>query len=119
MLSDRGYFSGIFGKWHLGDTEGRYPTDQGFDEWIGIPRSSDRAFWRDSNSFQPDSHPNLKFTHVMSSVKGKKPIELEIFDRRKRALIDREITDNALDFIERHVVRRKPFFAFVSYTQTH
>ena len=44
MLSDHGYTTGIFGKWHLGDTEGRYPTDQGFDEWNGIPRSSDRAF---------------------------------------------------------------------------
>ena len=30
MLSDSGYATGIFGKWHLGDTEGRYPTDQGF-----------------------------------------------------------------------------------------
>ena len=51
MLSDNGYATGIFGKWHLGDTKGRYPTDQGFDEWNGIPRSSDRAFWPDSNSF--------------------------------------------------------------------
>ena len=41
MLSDSGYATGMFGKWHLGDTEGRYPTDQGFDEWYGIPRSSD------------------------------------------------------------------------------
>ena len=32
MLSDSGYATGIFGKWHLGDTEGRLPTDQGFDE---------------------------------------------------------------------------------------
>ena len=67
MLSDSGYATGIFGKWHLGDTEGRYPTDQGFDEWIGIPRSSDRAFWPDSNSFTPGSHPKAVFTHVMSA----------------------------------------------------
>ena len=46
MLSDTGYATGMFGKWHLGDTEGRFPTDQGFDEWYGIPNSSDRAFWR-------------------------------------------------------------------------
>ena len=43
MLSDAGYATGMFGKWHLGDTEGRYPTDQGFDEWNGIPRSSDQS----------------------------------------------------------------------------
>jgi arylsulfatase A-like enzyme len=33
MLSESGYATGMFGKWHLGDTEGRFPTDQGFDEW--------------------------------------------------------------------------------------
>ena len=59
MLSDSGYATGIFGKWHLGDTEGRYPTDQGFDEWIGIPRSSDRAFWPDSNSFADRQPPRV------------------------------------------------------------
>jgi arylsulfatase A-like enzyme len=31
MLSDAGYATGAFGKWHLGHTEGRLPTDQGFD----------------------------------------------------------------------------------------
>ena len=29
MLSDKGYSTAMFGKWHLGHTEGRFPTDQG------------------------------------------------------------------------------------------
>ena len=119
MLSNEGYATGIFGKWHLGDTEGRYPTDQGFDEWNGIPRSSDRAFWPDSNSFAPDSHPDVDFTHVMSSFRGQKPKELEIFDRAKRATIDRDITDHAIDFIKRKASSNQPFFAYLPYTQTH
>jgi arylsulfatase len=44
MLSDAGYATGAFGKWHLGHTEGRFPTDQGFDEWYGIPNSPTRRF---------------------------------------------------------------------------
>ena len=119
MLSDSGYATGIFGKWHLGDTEGRYPTDQGFDEWIGLPRSSDRAFWPDSNSFTPDSHPDAVFTHVMSAKRGEKPKKLEVFGRKKRATIDREITDQAIDFITRKVKADQPFFAYLPYTQTH
>ena len=119
LLEQHGYVSGIFGKWHLGDTEGRFPTDQGFDEWIGIPRSSDRAFWPDSNSFQPDAHPDIRFTYVMSSRKGEKPKDIEVFDRAKRTVMDREITDNTLDFIERQAASQQPFFAFVTYTQTH
>ena len=45
MLADQGYATGIFGKWHLGHTPGRFPTDQGFDEWYGIPNSTDEAYW--------------------------------------------------------------------------
>ncbi len=119
LLSDAGYATGIFGKWHLGDTEGRFPTDQGFDEWIGLPRSSDRAFWPDSNSFQPNRGPSAKFTHVMSASKGEQPVEGAVYDRAKRAIIDREITDQAIDFMTRMSGEGKPFFAYLPYTQTH
>lgn len=119
MLSDSGYATGMFGKWHLGDTEGRFPTDQGFDEWIGLPRSSDRAFWPDSNSFTPGSHPSAVFTHVMSAKRGETPKELAVFDRAKRKIIDREITDQAIDFIKRKAKAKQPFFAYLPYTQTH
>ncbi len=117
MLSDAGYATGIFGKWHLGDTEGRYPTDQGFDEWYGIPRSSDRAFWPDSSSYQADA--GARFSYVMSGKRGEKPRELEVYGRAKRATIDREFTDHAIDFVKRNAKGSQPFFAFVPYTQTH
>ena len=117
MLSDAGYTTSLFGKWHLGDTEGRYPTDQGFDEWIGIPRSSDRAFWPDSNSFDPES--GAEFTYVMSSKRGETPVELDVFGREKRKTMDREITDQAIDFIRRKADGDQPFFTFLAYTQTH
>ena len=119
MLSDSGYATGMFGKWHLGDTEGRYPTDQGFDEWYGIPHSSDRAFWPDSDSFQKGAHPDAVFTHVMSSKRGQKPKELDVYDRAKRTTIDREITNHAIDFIKRKAKANQPFFAYLPYTQTH
>jgi len=119
LLSNAGYETAIFGKWHLGDTEGRFPTDQGFDEWIGIPRSSDRAFWPDSNSFTPDSHPDAVFTHVMTAKRGETPKELEVYGREKRKTIDREITDQAIDFVKRKAATEQPFFVFLSYTQTH
>ena len=119
MLSDAGYATGIFGKWHLGDTEGRYPTDQGFDEWYGIPRSSDRAYWPDSTIFEAGTHPSAVFTYVMSGKRGGKPRQGQVYDRAKRATIDREITDHAIDFIERNAKAGRPFFAYLPCTQTH
>jgi arylsulfatase len=117
LLSDAGYATGLFGKWHLGDTPGRFPVDQGFDEWWGIPRSSDRAYWPDSASYQPDAGASLM--HVMTAKRGEKPRELEVYGRQKRATMDREITDHALDFIQRKANKDQPFFVFIPYTQTH
>jgi len=119
MLSDSGYATGIFGKWHLGDTEGRLPTDQGFDEWYGIPRSSDRAFWPDSTIFEEGVHPSAVFTHVMTGKRGQEPKQGEVYGRAKRTTIDREITDHAIDFIKRKAKAGQPFFAYLPYTQTH
>jgi len=117
MLSDSGYATGMFGKWHLGDAEGRYPTDQGFDEWYGIPNSSDQAFWPDSDSFQNDA--GVEFTRIMTAKRNQKPKKHDVYDRARRATIDREITDHAIDFIKRKARAKQPFFAYLPYTQTH
>ncbi|MEK7200015.1 MAG: sulfatase-like hydrolase/transferase, partial [Bacteroidota bacterium] len=41
MLKTKGYATGIIGKWHLGQLPEFLPTHQGFDDWFGIPYSSD------------------------------------------------------------------------------
>jgi arylsulfatase A-like enzyme len=45
LLSGQGYATGMWGKWHLGSAEARLPTNRGFDEWYGIPRTYDEAMW--------------------------------------------------------------------------
>jgi arylsulfatase A-like enzyme len=37
VLSEAGYATGFFGKWHLGDVEESYATNQGFDEALWTP----------------------------------------------------------------------------------
>jgi len=55
----------------------------------------------------------------MSSKRGETPVELDVFDRAKRKTMDREITDQAIDFINRKAEGDQPFFTFLAYTQTH
>ena len=43
LLSAQGYTTGMWGKWHLGSAEARLPSNRGFDEWYGIPRTYDEA----------------------------------------------------------------------------
>jgi arylsulfatase len=55
----------------------------------------------------------------MISTRNQKPKKHEVYGRVKRATIDREITDYALEFIARKAETKKPFFAYLPYTQTH
>jgi arylsulfatase A-like enzyme len=43
VLKNRGYATGGFGKWHLGDYGGYLPTAHGFDTWFGSYYSNDMA----------------------------------------------------------------------------
>lgn len=54
MLSKEGYATAHYGKWHLGDIEGRMPTDQGFDEWYGIPNTTDESLNELGIDFDPE-----------------------------------------------------------------
>jgi arylsulfatase A-like enzyme len=119
MLSDAGYATGAFGKWHLGHTEGRFPTDQGFDEWYGIPNSSDESFWPDNPRFRPNSTPYVRPEYVMEGHKGEAPKNVHIYNLEERRLIDTELTKRAIDFMGRQTQAKKPFFAYIPYTQVH
>ena len=52
-LSASGYATGAFGKWHLGSSQGRLPNAQGFDEWYGIPRTTDESMFPRSPARKP------------------------------------------------------------------
>jgi arylsulfatase A-like enzyme len=119
MLKDAGYATGMFGKWHLGDSEGRYPTDQGFDEWWGIPNSSDESFWPDNDLYIEGITPQVKYEYVMEAKSGETPKQVKVYDSQQRRMMDREVTDEAKDFIKRKANKDEPFFCFIPYTQTH
>jgi arylsulfatase len=116
MLSDAGYATGMFGKWHLGHTEGRFPTDQGFDEWYGIPNSSDEAAWEALDGY---AESGVEGTYIYEGKKGSAPQRVMDYDLEQRALIDLELTERSIDFMRRQVEADRPFFLYVPYTQTH
>ncbi|HEY7060766.1 MAG TPA: sulfatase-like hydrolase/transferase [Chloroflexota bacterium] len=51
-LSDAGYATGMWGKWHLGsDPEHRSPVEFGFDEAVWCPRTADEVLWTMQSDF--------------------------------------------------------------------
>jgi arylsulfatase A-like enzyme len=116
LLSAQGYATAHYGKWHLGDSEGRYPTDQGFDEWYGIPNSSDEAMWAQHKDFDPKV---AHLEHLMEGRKGEQSRKLKVYDLVERRKIDTELAARTIDFMKRSTQADRPFFAYVPITQPH
>jgi arylsulfatase len=114
-LSDAGYATAMYGKWHLGDKEGRYPKDKGFDEWYGIPRTTNESMFVDAVGFDPSV---VDLPYVMEGRKGSPAEKRELYDLEMRRRIDAELTRRSCDFIERNAGQR-PYFLYVSLTQLH
>jgi arylsulfatase A-like enzyme len=116
ILKDAGYATGMFGKWHLGDREGRYPHQRGFDEWYGIPRTTNETMFTASPGFDPSV---VKVPAVMEGVSGLAAREIASYDLAKRRLIDSEIVDKTIDFMRRNQAKNQGFFAYVPLTHLH
>ncbi|SFL23498.1 sulfatase-like hydrolase/transferase [Shimia haliotis] len=66
MLKDVGYETAMYGKWHLGWSEGRYPSSQGFDEFYAI-ETTDVTVWPTLTGYaEADMEENV----VMQGVAG-------------------------------------------------
>ncbi|MCZ6862819.1 MAG: arylsulfatase [Alphaproteobacteria bacterium] len=117
LFSGRGYATANFGKWHLGDTPGRFPTDQGFDEWYGIANTTDESMYTAQYGYDSKA-TNLK-PFIVEAKKGQKPQRVAKFDVPARRRIDAELTRRAINFMRRQVRAKKPFFLLVTFTQPH
>jgi arylsulfatase len=116
LLSGVGYSTGHFGKWHLGSEQGRLPNDQGFDEWYGIPRTTDEVF---TPSQPAGKAAGVEVEHVMEGKKSEKSRELQVYDLEQRRLIEAEIARRTIDFMRRSAQVGKPFYAYVPFTLVH
>jgi hypothetical protein len=97
-LQSIGYATGLFGKWHLGGDrpETRNPSQQLFDEYYGIPRTSNEA---QTTIAQGQTAKNTSF--VWEGRTGSPPRNVKPFDLETRRTIDRESAEKAIAFMER------------------
>jgi len=116
ILGDAGYATAMYGKWHLGDSTGRFPTDQGFDEWYGIPNTTDESLYEGGFEFDPK---HVALPQILDAVKGEDPKPVKTYNVAARREIDAELTRRTIDFMDRNVKAKKPFFVYVPFTQVH
>ncbi len=116
LLAERGYSTAMFGKWHLGHEEGRYPTNRGFDEWYGIPRTTDEAMNRLSPGYDPAKVPP---EFILEGRKGVPTRKVREYGMEERRGIDSELVKRSQQFISARAHDRRPFFLYLALTQVH
>ncbi len=96
VLKRQGYATACIGKWHLGHKSPCLPTDQGFDEYFGIPYSND-----------------MKGEEGVPLMRDKKIIEQPV----DQETLTQRYTEEAIKFITRNADRR--FFLYLPHTFPH
>ena len=107
-LSDAGYATGMWGKWHLGsDPNARSPIDFGFDEAVWSPRTADEVLWTmqsyfpngsvEATPYMGDTKIPLTSQTIYSRKKGEPAEPVATYDAEFRAAFDRKITNWAID----------------------
>jgi putative CocE/NonD family hydrolase len=133
MLKEGGYRSACYGKWHLGDLEPGLPTNQGFDEYFGIPYSNGMGLgelhdFSESALFQP----GYTLEKVRAYQEGRyDEIEIEMFEGKDPLFEGTEVVEFPADwsmltkrYFERAIrfineSENNPFFLYITPAMPH
>lgn len=118
VLKERGYATGIIGKWHLGDQPAFLPTRQGFDSFFGLPYSNDMGPAADgvkSDLGQPLPEMNARPQPPLPLMRNETVLKRVLPDDQQ-ALVEL-YTEEAVRFIERH--QAQPFFLYLPHSAVH
>ena len=119
VLSEAGYVTAMFGKWHLGEGEETWPHNQGFDETLfGVYNTAPYAwntpgstyFWNDENT--PDFFTRYHLNGVMDAKKGGKAQEVAPLNLESLATFEEKTFERSVDFIKSNAKGDKPFFLY-------
>ena len=116
ILKDQGYQTAMYGKWHLGVEAGRFPTDQGFDEWWGISNSTDVVSWPTRVGYDAKM---VKGFDVLAGKSGEAVKPVMPYDMDARPKMDKIIQEKSVDYIKAHAEGEDPFFLCIPWIAMH
>ena len=117
LLKEKGYATGMFGKWHLGDKPEFLPTKQGFDEYVGLPYSND--MWPvhyDGKPIANESDNRKKSFPYLPLLSNNDTIQ-EIKTLDDQAKLTGIYTERAVNFIKKN--KKGPFFIYLPHSMPH
>ncbi len=115
LLKGVGYSTAMYGKWHLGETGERQPQMQGYDDWFGITNTTVPV-----DPLLPGADSVSLVQQKILHASGGQPARVVGENSLEaRSLMDRELTERSVSFIEKHAGKDDPFYLFVPFTNPH
>lgn len=108
VFKQKGYATGMAGKWHLGHHPQFLPVRHGFDEYFGLPYSND--MWPHHPEAKKGTYPPLPL------IEGDKVIDTEVTPDEQPNLTT-WYAERAVKFIERN--KDRPFFFYLANNMPH
>jgi len=108
LVKQRGYATGMVGKWHLGHLPPFLPTRHGFDEYFGLPYSND--MWPFHPEAKAGTYPALPL------LEGEKAVKPNV-THEDQCQLTTWYTEHAVKFIEKN--KDRPFFLYVAHSMPH
>ena len=125
LLKNHGYMTGQYGKNHLGDLDEHMPTNHGFDEFFGNLYHLNAEEEPENPDYPQDPTFKERFgprgvIRSIANPDGTQTIEdTGPLTKKRMETVDEEVTEGALDFIERAHAAGKPFFLWWNSTRMH
>ena len=107
IAKQKGYATAMYGKWHLGHLAKFLPTQQGFDEWFGLPYSND--MWP-FHPERPERYPDLPL------MEGEKVVKAAVTPADQVHLTT-WYSERAVKFIEAN--KDRPFLIYLPHAMPH
>lgn len=117
LLSAAGYRCGVYGKWHVGEGAGRWPTNKGFSEWYGPPRTYDEALWPTDPFYDPARDPVSRM--VQSTAGDADVTEREQLTLEVRRDCDLEYLARAETFVRDATASGTPWYVYFNHSLMH
>ncbi|MEK6478831.1 sulfatase [Catalinimonas sp. 4WD22] len=111
------YATAMYGKWHLGHLKPFLPSQQGFDDYVGVPYSNDMWKWTYDMQLATEETHARKASYPELPLMAGDTVFKTIEDLDDQAELTTIYTERAVEFINKN--KDQPFLLCVPHSMPH
>lgn len=112
VMKGAGYTTKAIGKWHIGTHATLRPRARGFDEFYGFVEGGHRYFPEDIRQERLEDSKKIYDWYYSKLIDNGTPVGFSKY-------LTEELSDRAVEFVDRMARADKPFFLYLAYNAPH